>query len=68
MERILVVVFDNEKKAYEGESALRRLELEGSTRTHAGVVVLKHVDGTVSVKRFEEDVRIGSLRGRPWAV
>ena len=29
MERMLVVVFDNEKKAYEGESALKQLEREG---------------------------------------
>ena len=30
MERMLVVVFDNEKKAYEGKSALSELEREGS--------------------------------------
>ncbi len=61
MERILVVVFDNEKKAYEGKSALRQLEVEGSTSTHAGVVVLKDVDGTVSVKQLDDDVPIGSF-------
>ena len=30
MERMLVVVFDNEKKASEGASALKQLEREGS--------------------------------------
>ena len=33
MERMLVVVFDSETKAYEGKSALRQLEREGSITT-----------------------------------
>ncbi len=62
MERMLVVVFDNEKKAYEGKSALKQLEREGSFSIYAGAVVVKHADGTVSVKQLE-DGPIGTLTG-----
>ena len=63
MERMLVVVFDNEKKAFEGKSALRQLELEGSISIYAGAVVAKHADGTVSVKQLDDDMPIGMLTG-----
>ena len=63
MERMLVVVFDNEKKAYEGESALKQLGREGSFSIYAGAVVVKHADGTVSVKEFEDSGPIGTLTG-----
>ena len=62
MERMLVVVFDNEKKAFEGRSALRQLEVEGSISIYAGAVVVKHADGTVSVKQLD-DGPIGTLTG-----
>ena len=54
MERMLVVVFDNEKKAFEGESALKQLEREGSLTIYEGAVVVKHADGTVSVKQLDD--------------
>jgi uncharacterized membrane protein len=63
MERMLVVVFDNEKKAYEGESALKQLEREGSFSIYAGAAVVKHADGTVSVKEFDDSGPIGTLTG-----
>jgi len=63
MERMLVVVFDNEKKAYEGESALKQLEREGSFSIYAGAVVVKHADGTVSVKQLDDSGPIGTLTG-----
>jgi uncharacterized membrane protein len=63
MERMLVVVFDNEKKAFEGRSALRQLELEGSFSIYAGAVVVKHADGTVSVKQLDDSGPIGTLTG-----
>ena len=63
MERMLVVVFDNEKKAFEGESALKQLEREGSFTIYAGAVVVKHADGTVSVKQLDDDGPIGTLTG-----
>ena len=63
MERMLVVVFDNEKKAFEGTAALRRLEAEDNVSIYAGAVVVKHADGTVSVKQLDEDVPVGTLTG-----
>jgi uncharacterized membrane protein len=63
MERMLVVVFDNEKKAYQGQSELKKLEQEGSISTYAGAVVVKHADGTVSVKQLDGDVPVGTLTG-----
>jgi uncharacterized membrane protein len=63
MERMLVVVFDNEKKAYEGESALKQLERDGSLSIYAGAVVVKHADGTVSVKQVDDGGPVGSLAG-----
>jgi uncharacterized membrane protein len=57
------VVFDNEKRAFEGKSALRQLELEGSISIYAGAVVAKHADGTVSVKQLDDDVPAGTLTG-----
>ena len=63
MERMLVVVFDNEKKAYEGRSELKQLELEGSIAIYAGAVVLKHADGTVTVKQINDGGPIGTLGG-----
>jgi uncharacterized membrane protein len=63
MERMLVVVFDNEKKAYEGQSALRQLDLQGEITVFAGAVILKHADGTVSVKKVDEGEPLGTLTG-----
>lgn len=63
MERMLVVVFDNEKKAYQGVSELRKLEDEGSIGIIDGAVVVKHADGTVSVKDLDEALPVGMLGG-----
>lgn len=63
MERMLVVVFDNEKKAFEGTSALRQLEVEGNVSIYAGGVVVKHANGAISVKHFDDDGPVGTLTG-----
>ncbi len=63
MERMLVVVFDNEKKAYEGDSALKQLEREGLLTIYAQAVIVKHAEGTVSVKQVDEKGPVGSLTG-----
>jgi uncharacterized membrane protein len=60
---MLVVVFDSETKAYEGESALRQLEREGSISAYAGAVVVKNADGTASVKQFDDFGPVGGLVG-----
>ena len=63
MERMLVVVFDNEKRAYEGRSALTRLQEDGSITIYAGAVVAKHADGTVDVKQLDDFGPVGTLGG-----
>lgn len=54
MEKMLVVVFENEKKAFEGTRALADLDLEGNIAVHAEAVIQKNQDGTVSMKQAED--------------
>ena len=63
MERMLVVVFDNEKKAYDGSRALRELDLEGSISVYAEAVIEKNGDGTVVIKQIGEDFPISTFSG-----
>ena len=63
MDRMLVVVFDNESKAYEGKKALLQLDNEGSITVYAFAVLAKHADGTASVKQGDDAGPLGSLVG-----
>ena len=63
MDRMLVVVFDNESKAYEGKKALLQLDNEGSISVYAYAVLAKHADGTASVKQGDDAGPLGSLVG-----
>lgn len=63
MERMLVVVFDNESKAYEGSRALKQLDTEGSITIHAESVIKKNPDGAVNVKQSEDDFPIRTVGG-----
>ena len=63
MERILVVVFDDEPRTYEGSHALKQLDAEGSIAIHAEAVIKKNADGTVTIKQSEDDFPIGALGG-----
>ena len=63
MDRMLVVVFDNESKAYEGKKALLQLDGEGSMGVYGYAVLAKNADGTVSVKQGDDVGPIGSLVG-----
>ena len=65
MDRMLVVVFDNETKAYEGKSTLRQLDNEGSIALYASAVILKHADGSVTVKDEAPASPLASLVGTP---
>jgi len=62
MNRMLVVVFDNEGKAYEGKNALLQLDAEGSVFLYASAVVARSADGTAAVRQ-EDDVPLGTLLG-----
>jgi uncharacterized membrane protein len=63
MDRMLVVVFDNESKAYEGKKALVQLDGEGSIGVYGYAVLAKNADGSASVKQGDDVGPIGSLVG-----
>jgi uncharacterized membrane protein len=63
MDRMLVVVFDNESKAYEGKNALVQLDKEGSIGVYGYAVLAKNADGSASVKQGDDVGPIGSLLG-----
>jgi uncharacterized membrane protein len=63
MDRMLVVVFDTENKAYEGKKALMQLEYEGSIVVYAHAVVAKNADGTTTVKQSDDPGPLGTLLG-----
>ena len=63
MDRMLVVVFPNESKAYEGKRALRQLDSEGSISVYAYAVLTKNADGTASIKQGDDVGPIGTLVG-----
>ena len=63
MEKMLVVVFDNETKAYEGSRVLSQLDFEGSITIHAEAVISKNADGTVTVKQGEGDYPVRTVGG-----
>jgi uncharacterized membrane protein len=63
MERMLVVIFDNETKAYEGTSALRQLERDGDIALYAGAVMVKSGTGATTVKDIEDTEPPGTLMG-----
>jgi uncharacterized membrane protein len=63
MDRMLVVVFDNESKAYEGKKALQQLGDEGSIAVYAYTVLAKRADGTVSIKQGDDVGPLGTLVG-----
>lgn len=63
MDRMLVVVFDNESKAYEGKKALLQLDGEGSITVYGYAVVAKNSDGTTTVKQGDDYGPLGTLTG-----
>jgi uncharacterized membrane protein len=63
MDRMLVVVFDNETKAYEGKKALLQLDAEGSISVYAYAVLAKHADGSATIKQGDDPGPLGTLVG-----
>jgi len=63
MDRMLVVVFDNETKAYEGKKELTQLDNEGSISVYGYAVVAKNSDGTASIKQGDDVGPLGTLAG-----
>ena len=63
MDRMLVVVFDNESKAYEGKKALMQLDIDGSISVYGHAVVVKNADGTTTVRESNDRGPLGTLVG-----
>jgi uncharacterized membrane protein len=63
MDRMLVVVFDTEVKAFDGRSALLQLENEGSIAVFACAVIAKNATGAATVKQGDDSGPFGTLVG-----
>ena len=63
MEKMLVVIFDDEKKAYEGLHALEQLDSDGTIALHAEAVIKKNADGTIEVKQSSDDLPVRTAGG-----
>jgi uncharacterized membrane protein len=63
MDRMLVVVFDNESKAYEGKQALLQLDAEGSINVYGYSVLAKGADGKTTTKEGDDSGPLGTLLG-----
>jgi len=63
MDRMLVVVFETEPKAYEGKKALMQLEGEGNIVVYAYAVVGRNADGTTTVRQSDDPGPLGTLVG-----
>jgi uncharacterized membrane protein len=63
MDKMLVVVFDNEGRAYEGLRALKALEAEGSIALYATAVIARDGSKNISVRQAAEDGPLGTAVG-----
>src|SRR5512138_2765698 len=63
MDKILVVVFDSESKAYEGSRALQDLQNEGSIWLYAKAVISRDAGGKVEVKQEDDTGPVGTAVG-----
>lgn len=63
MDKMLVVVFDSELKAYEGSKALQELQQEGSISLYAKAVIARDASGEVAVKQQGDMGPVGTAVG-----
>ncbi len=63
MDRMLVVVFDNASKAYEGAKVLQELDGDGSISVYSHAVVVKNPDDTTTVRQSDDRGPLGTLVG-----
>ena len=63
MDKMLVVVFESELKAYEGSRALQELQNEGSINLYAKAVIARDASGKVSVKQQGDMGPVGTSVG-----
>ncbi len=63
MDKMLVVVFDSELKAYDGSRALQELQNEGSINLYAKAVITRDAAGKVEVKQEGDMGPVGTAVG-----
>ena len=63
MDKILVVVFDSELKAYDGSRALQELQSEGSIYLYSKAVIARDASGEVAVKQQGDMGPVGTSVG-----
>jgi uncharacterized membrane protein len=63
MDKILVVVFDGESKAYEGSRALQALHNEGTISLYSKAVIARNADGRVEVREAGDEGPVGTAVG-----
>ncbi len=63
MDKMLVVGFDSELKAYEGSRALQELQNEGSINLYAKAVIARDASGKVTVKQEGDMGPVGTAVG-----
>ena len=63
MEKMLIVIVDNETKAYDVSQALNKLDEAGDISVHVQSVVEKKADGKVELKKVRGDFPINTVAG-----
>jgi len=63
MNKLAVIVFNDEKQAYQGSKAMHELDREGAIAVHADIVIAKDAKGMVSVLRSPDDEPVGTASG-----
>jgi uncharacterized membrane protein len=63
MDRMLVVVFENESKTNEGVKVLEELDLHGSITVYSHAVVVKKPDGSITVGQCDDRGPSGLMLG-----
>jgi uncharacterized membrane protein len=61
--KMIVTVFDNEKSAYQGLTALKTLHTEGSLTLNAAAVIAKDGKGVPSIKQADDPGPVGTIFG-----
>jgi uncharacterized membrane protein len=63
MDKILVIVFDDEDKAYDGSRALEELQNEGSINIYTKAVMVRGASGILQVKQINDQGPVGMAVG-----
>lgn len=63
MDKLIVVVFDNETSAYEGVKALQEMQLDGSIGLYAKAVIARDASGKLEVKQQGDMGPVGTAVG-----